>query len=435
MGGRCFGRTVLAVSLLSVMGVAQATNGYSPTGFGTANKGLAGAGVALPQDAMAGATNPAGNFFVGERIDLGLAVFAPDRGFTADDNAGPPPMGPGDPSSIPPGSYDSRNDYFLIPHFGWNTRIDDVSTIGVLVGANGGMNTEYGDDVWRNFNNPGTPENWASSPTGVNFEQMFLGVPYARKLNEQHTVGVMPIVAVQRFKAEGLEPFRNFSIHPDKVTNNGHDYSWGYGIRVGWLGQFNERLTLGASAQSRLYMTEFDDYKGLFAEEGDFDVPPTVTAGLSFKMTPEVTLVADWQRIFYSDVDALSNSNGSFGPGNLLGSDDGLGFGWEDINIFKLGVQWQYDPRLTLRAGVSHADELFDNAEALFNILAPATVRTHASLGATYRVDESNNISFAYTRAFNEEIDGTNPTFTGPQTGSVEMDQHELEVSWTWLFD
>jgi long-chain fatty acid transport protein len=53
----------------------------------------------------------------------------------------------------------------------------------------------------------------------------------------------------------------------------------------------------------------------------------------------------------------------------------------------------------------------------------------------TYRMDKSNNLSLAYTRAFNEEIDGKNPTFTGQQTGSVEMDQHELEVSWTWLFD
>jgi len=432
MRSRFFVRLVVVGALLNVLGVAQATNGYSPTGFGTANKGLAGAGVALPQDAMAGATNPAGNFFVGERIDLGAALFAPNRGFTADNNAGPPPTGPGQPSSIPPGSYDSRNDYFLLPHFGWNRQIDDVSTIGVLVGANGGMNTEYGDDIWRNFNNPrGT----ASSPTGVDFAQLFLGVTYARKLNERNTVGVMPIVAAQRFKAEGLEPFQAFSIHSNKVTNNGYDYSYGYGVRIGWLGQVTDRLALGASAQSRLYMTKFDDYKGLFAEEGDFDVPPTVTAGLSLEVTPEVTLVADWQRIFYSDVAALSNSNGSFGPSNLLGSDDGLGFGWDDINIYKVGVQWEYSPKLTLRAGASHADQLFDNAEALFNILAPATVRTHASLGMTYRMDKSSAISLAYTRAFKEEIDGQNPTFTGPQTGSVEMDQHELEISWTWLFD
>ena len=62
-------------------------------------------------------------------------------------------------------------------------------------------------------------------------------------------------------------------------------------------------------------------------------------------------------------------------------------------------------------------------------------MRTHASLGFTYRIDPGNEISLAYTRAFEEKIRGQNPGFTGPQTGSVQMDQHELEVSWAWLFD
>ncbi len=83
---------------------------------------------------------------------------------------------------------------------------------------------------------------------------------------------------------------------------------------------------------------------------------------------------------------------------------------------------------------MSHADQLFDNGAALFNVLAPATIRTHASLGMTYRLDEGNAITMAYTHAFYEEIEGQNPTFTGPQTGSVQMKQHELEVSWGWLF-
>jgi long-chain fatty acid transport protein len=366
--------------------------------------------------------------YLGNRVDLGVALFAPNRGFTADNNFQSPPY-----PYVPPGTYESRNDYFLLPHFGWNKQIDEVSSVGVLVGANGGMNTEYSDAIWRNFNNPmGT----ATAPTGVDFGQLFVGVPYARKLNEKHALGIMPIVAGQWFKAEGLEPFQAMSIDPTSVTNNGYDYSWGYGVRIGWLGQMTDRLTLGASAQSRLYMTEFDDYAGLFAEQGDFDVPPTVTAGLSFELTPEVTLVADWQRIFYNRVKSLSNPNDAAITGrNLLGSDDGLGFGWNDIDIFKLGAQWAYSPKLTLRAGVSHADQLFDNGEALFNVLAPATVRTHASLGMTYRIDQSSAISVAYTHAFFEKIKGQNPNFTGPQTGSVQMDQDELEVSWTWLFD
>jgi len=421
---------LLAAAILMPLGsVAHATNGYSPTGFGTTNKGLAGAGVAFPQDALTGATNPAGIVRLDDRLDVGLAFFAPDRGFTANGDAAAAPP----PPSIPAGSYKSRGDLFLIPTLGWNRRIDERSSVGVLLGANGGLNTDYSDAIWRNFNN-GT--NIATAPTGVDFAQLFLGVPYAVQLNPRHAIGIMPIVAAQRFRAEGLEPFQGFSVAPTKVTNNGYDYAWGYGLRVGWLGELNDRLSVGVSAQSRLYMTPFDDYRGLFAEGGDFDVPPTITAGLKLDVTPEVTLVADWQRIFFGEVKSLSNPNDTaLAPGTLLGSENGLGFGWEDINIIKVGAQWQASPKLTLRAGASHAEQLFDNGEALFNVLAPATVRTHLSLGLSYRLDDDNTFSLAYTRALEGEIAGQNPNFTGPQTGSLRMDQHELEVGWTWHFD
>ena len=51
------------------------------------------------------------------------------------------------------------------------------------------------------------------------------------------------------------------------------------------------------SFQSRLWMTKFDKYKGLFANQGGFDIPPIFNAGLALKTTPQLTLVADYQRI------------------------------------------------------------------------------------------------------------------------------------------
>ncbi|MEW8047083.1 MAG: hypothetical protein AB2805_11380, partial [Candidatus Thiodiazotropha sp.] len=64
------------VLIISVSHTVHATNGYSPTGFGTTNKGMAGAGVAFPQDTIAAATNPAGMVLLGHRTDLGMALFS-----------------------------------------------------------------------------------------------------------------------------------------------------------------------------------------------------------------------------------------------------------------------------------------------------------------------------------------------------------------------
>ena len=47
---------------------------------------------------------------------------------------------------------------------------------------------------------------------------------------------------------------------------------------------------------------------------------------------------------------------------NPLGADNGLGFGWKDQNVVKLGGEWVQSQALTLRAGYSHASKTFDGS-------------------------------------------------------------------------
>lgn len=59
-----------------------ATNGYFSHGYGVRSIGVAGVSIALPQDGLTAASNPAGYLFVGNRLDLGVSLFRPDRGAT-----------------------------------------------------------------------------------------------------------------------------------------------------------------------------------------------------------------------------------------------------------------------------------------------------------------------------------------------------------------
>ena len=138
-------KSLLAIAVSGILAspAVNATNGYFSHGYSTKEKGLAGAGTAYSQDAMAAATNPAGMAFVGERMDLGLQLFAPSpRGYTVT-GAPPVPGGAGvtvidpgtggcdanftmpngacaPPFSVNPGSQESENDWFLIPHFAYS---------------------------------------------------------------------------------------------------------------------------------------------------------------------------------------------------------------------------------------------------------------------------------------------------------------------------
>jgi long-chain fatty acid transport protein len=111
-----------------------------------------------------------------------------------------------------------------------------------------------------------------------------------------------------------------------------------------------------------------------------------------------------------------------------------VGFGWKDITAYKLGVQWQYNPSLTLRAGIADGDQPVPGTQALFNILAPGVTTRHYTLGLSYRLSDRSEISGSFMHAPTQRVRGTNPN-TGPQTGFIQMDQNEFELTYTrYLF-
>jgi len=419
----------IAVAAVMSAGAANATNGYFSNAYGTAAKGMAGASVALPQGTQAAMNNPAGMKKIGNLVDGSVSVFSPLRKYST--------TGAAATNFMNDNEQKSGNNVFYVPSFGANWDMGDYS-LGVTMSANGGMNTDYAGNVFTG----GT-----SGRTGIDLAQAFLGFTYARQLDDKNTIGITPTIAAQRFKATGLQGFAAISSDATKLTDNGYDYSYGYGVRVGWLGQINDQLSFGAMGQSKMYMQKFDKYAGLFANKGEFDIPGTVSLGASYKVDNKLTIAADVQRIFYGDVDAISNPLQSVAPfhtnaggqvnANSLGNSQGVGFGWQNMNVGKLGLQYQYSDDIELRAGVSHNTQAFSNTETLFNILAPAVVNTHLSIGGTYDIAPDLSVSMSYTHALNANITGTNVNHIFGAEGKpidLQMKQHDLEVGVSYAF-
>jgi long-chain fatty acid transport protein len=414
-----------AALLLAMPGISTATNGYFTHGYGSSSKALAGGGIALPQDSLAAATNPAGMVWVGDRMDLGAALFSPHREYTANAPS----------AAVRTGNHDSDNTLFLIPSFGWNTMLDQDSSIGVSLYANGGMNTEYdnsSDGVIRGAFGDGT--------AGVDLKQLFLNLSYARKINEKASWGASLIVAAQAFEAKGLLGFSGLSTSATNLSDNGHDMSYGAGLKFGIQGEVADGLTLAASYQTKTWMTEFDDYKGLFAEDGDFDIPATATIGLAWKPNQRHALTFDIQRIWYSGVESVSNPmanlNACMGGAteSCLGGDDGAGFGWDDMTVYKLGWQYQPNDLWTVRLGYSTTNHPINSGDVTFNILAPAVMEEHYTIGLTRKIGKNQAVNFAAMYAPKVSIDGNNLTALGGQAVEIEMHQYELELSYSWQF-
>ena len=433
-----------------------ATDGYFSLGYGAWSKGIAGVGVSMYHVSLING-NPAGLAMLGKQYSVGVAVFNPNRQYTITGN----PSGLPGTFGLAPGTVESDSKIFFIPNLGanWAFGANDENAFAVAIYGNGGMNTDYPTATFGDA---------SSSTTGVNLAQLFTSLSYSRKLGTSHGLGISAIMAYQSFEAKGLNMFAPFSSDATKLSNNGASTAFGIGFKVGYMGEIVTGLNIGASYQSKISMGEFDDYAGLFAESGDFDVPATWTAGLSYAVNDKLTVAFDVKQILYSDIKSIANPVDPFAlppaflnPGGdpqnpadytpnpnhvPLGDDKGSGFGWEDMTIFKIGLEVSPNADWIFRGGFSHGTQPIPDGEVLFNILAPGVIEDHIALGFSKAIGGSGNqLHFSFNYALNSTVSGDNrfdfdPTQSDPQNGvfvrnqqiDLEMNQIDVEIGYTF---
>lgn len=416
--------TVIASPLTAVM----ATDGYFSHGYGMKAKGMGGASVASADNAFAGANNPATAAWAGNRMEVGLDLFSPNRSMERTGS------GAGLNTSVT-----SDSNLFYIPEFGYNRAVSDALGVGLTVYGNGGMNTDY---AGGQTNCTGAGGQAGSNPLcgsgrlGIDLSQLIIAPTIAYKLNGAHSVGISPLFVQQQFKADGLQGFTSMSSAPGSLTNNGYDTSSGFGVRLGYLGKMTDTISVGASYAPKISMSKFDKYKGLFADGGNFDIPENYTIGASMQATPAVLIAFDYEYIKYSAVPSVGNASNSAGA---LGTATGKGFGWGDVGVVKLGVQWQATGALTMRAGLNVSDNPVKSRDVTFNVLAPGVVTTHYTLGGTYAISKETEVTFAYMYAPSNSVSGTSmyDGMLGAGQGGTEtikMSQQSFGIQYGWKF-
>jgi long-chain fatty acid transport protein len=456
-------RTILASALLAAFAIpslALATDGYLPHGYGMKAKGMGGASVAMADDSFGGANNPASMVWAGDRFDIGVDLFSPKRDISRS----------GSLAGLD-GSVSSGSNLFFVPEFGYNKMIGWDMSAGVSVYGNGGMNTDFnggqipaGSPVCGSFNGfsgqPG-PYNMlcGSGKLGMNLTQLIIAPTFAKKINKDNSFGVSLLLAAQQFKANGLSAFYGFTstafnsgfnpaAYPtNNLTDRGNDTTYGYGLKLGWMGKVSDTVTLGASYTSKVKMGKFTKYQDLFAGQGAFDMPESLSLGIAFKANPKWTVAADYERINYSGVSSVGNpsttaldapptapGNPPGGMFNSLGCGSCRGFGWSSVNVFKLGAEYQYNPKLILRAGYNHTDNPIQARDVTFNMIAPGVVKDHATLGFTYDVNKDAEVTMAYMHAFRNSVEGPSlfNSFGVPAgTEKIQMYENSLGIAYS----
>jgi len=452
---------LVALGSLALSFPAFATNGYFTHGVGAESKGMAGTGVG--SDAGMGpiivASNPALAVFADDGWEAGMSIFSPRRTYYAGPSLS---NGSGGAFTIGEGEFDSGSEWFPIPYVAKNWSLANGHDLTFLFYGRGGMNTDWDDpntSAWYDPTGQGGvgsqfPGTYGAGKAGVDLSQAFLTVNYAGKVSDDFAWGIGPIIAIQAFEAKGVQSFtpytRTFAASggtafPTALSDNGHEYSYGWGLAAGaWWG-VTDRLGAGLSYQSKLSMSEFDDYADLFAEAGGFDIPSSIKFGLSFKASDSLRLNFDIEHTRYSEVDSVGNplanmfacptaGLGGTSLESCLGGAIGAGFGWNDMTTFKIGAEWQVGADYTWRFGYSYGEQPIEPADAVFNILAPGVMEQHLTVGLTKHKPNGGAWTVSFMYAPENSVTGYNPFDhpTQPQWIKLEMDEFELEFAYHW---
>jgi long-chain fatty acid transport protein len=425
----------ITLLLIGFTTVSFAGGGYFSIGYGPTAKQTAGAVTAVAGDAYAGASNPAKLTASGNKFEIGTEIFNPYREVKRTGATGP--------AAIYNFKSKSRNSLFLIPEMAYSHQVNDKLAVGVTAYANGGLNSEYNDTTGI----PGTSASPAAcgvrpgnffggcGEAGFDLAQLIIAPTVAWEVAPGHSIGVAPLIAIQRYKAFGLQAFQGVSRYPNNQSNKGYDHALGAGVRIGWFGEITPWLSLGAAYATKVYMQDFDKYKGLFTD-GSFDIPANYSIGAAIKPNDDWLIAVDVQRIMFKDVGAVGNSllNSLVNPvSNPLGDSSGSGFGWSrDQTNYRLGVTHFVTPRLTLRGGYAYGERANGNGlkSTTFSLLTPNPIH-QATLGLSWKTTTGDEMHFALIHYFEETLTGPSALFPGARE-SVTPHVNAVSVTYSW---
>jgi len=446
---------ILLLGGVTFVDLAVATNGYFPHGIGVRNKAMAGAGMALPEDAISIVNNPASAALVGEKMDAGVSVFMPRRNYTALFGGN---NGRNHSFSFENVNIDSGEDLFITPEIAGTHHLPDGYSLAWAFYMRKGLATSYkgGSATFDpDFDGPEGistfPGTYGDGASKFEMSQALIDIALAGTLGDVTAFGISAVLAAQSLEIKGIGGFAKYTeafaasngvVFPDKLSGNGRDVNYGVGLKAGLHRKFGKHFSFAASYWSEVNMGSYGDYADLFAGGGDFDIPARASLGGTWHPSDRFSLSLDVQYIWYSGIDALGNSfaniydcpTAGFEGTDLercLGGGDGPGFGWNDMPVVSLGGHWMPSDEWTLRAGFSFGDQPVAYYENTFNIPVISLTEAHYTFGVSRRLANGDELGFSFMYTEEESLEYLNQ-LDSSQILRLTTDQFDFQLSYSW---
>lgn len=449
-------RAIALVSLAPIS--AFATNGMNLEGYGPIALGLGGAALAYDNGTAAVVNNPAtlGLMATSQQLDLALGLLGPDVSST-DTGSGMNADSSADGFYMPAVGWATRAGRWTsgVALFGQGGMGTEFSSASFM--ANPGGMSPSPELINRSEVSVGramAPLVYAVNSKlqiGGSVDFVWAGMDLRMAMSESQFQDLANPASQQSGNASGsmvnsfgamYEPFGGSGInklyHAYFDFSNNNDFSgkargYGLGAKLGMTYEMNPQLTIGATYHAKTWLNDLksNEARLSMAVNGDtgtlaggpasgsdadmiinltgditvknFEWPAMTGIGAAFHPSSEWLLVADYKRIFWSEVMANFNmvfnaadvaSNGGFAGKTL---DATLYQNWQDQDVIALGAAYQLTPAWTLRAGANFGDNPIP--DRYLNALFPATIEKHYTAGAGYQINKSSSINTAVSVA------------------------------------
>jgi len=155
----------------------------------------------------------------------------------------------------------------------------------------------------------------------------------------------------------------------------------------------------GVAYQSRVGMDSFSNYRGVFSDPGDFDIPANASVALSYSLTPTFGLDVGVQRVMYSSITPFTSSSLPTRFLALLGDGASPVFAWRDLTVYSVGWTMHDDDVGNLELRYTTRQQPMPTSVLLEHALAADTANDMVSLGWSRAVGDNAHMSFAASYA------------------------------------
>jgi hypothetical protein len=288
---------------------------------------------------------------------------------------------------------------------------------------------QYSDELAINSFDPVM----SSSSTGL--ERRLVSPGLLHQLNDHQMIGVSAVFVTQSFGVSrlGMQSYeQSLPINlRSAVYDPYHETGYGAGVNLALRSEITDGVTLDAGYQSRIDMNEFANYRGVYSQPADLDIPARARLGLAFQASDKSWLNVSVERVLYSEVGAFASNNL---PGrflSLLGDSTSPSFSWDDLTVYSVGWAWADNKGTSWHIDFSSRSQPSPSSRILSQAIDADLAQNAMTIGYSRRMSMSSrfNVNAAYAPA--EYAFGGN--VLGVTTDQLSQD-FELEAFWTWDF-